>query len=114
MIPWCSSPVITVRIHFGQVSVALNDWTTDDVRERFAVLSAYRLRSECERRLEEDVDLINGRRIVVDYPLGGELPSLPYQSFIVPMPDEAPHPTKRGRFRRSWRLIHDASDTGLH
>ena len=78
---------------FGQVSVPPEDWTAADARERFAVMSAYRMHAECEDRLEDDVDLINGMRVMVGCALGTELPSLPYQAFIFPTPDGDPYPT---------------------
>lgn len=78
---------------FGQLSVPPEDWTAADIRERFAVMSAYRSRPECETRLQADIDLITGMRVMVDCALGTELPSLPSHAFIFPTPDGAPYPT---------------------
>jgi len=76
----------------GQPSLAPEDWTESDIFERFSVLSAYRLPEGCQDHLDQNVDLINGMRIMVGCALGVELPSLPSQSFIFPTPDANPYP----------------------
>ena len=54
-------------------------------------MSAYRMPPECEKRLNDDEDLINGMRVLVQCALGGELPSLPQRGLIFPTPDGPPN-----------------------
>jgi hypothetical protein len=78
---------------FGQMKLAPDDWTEADIRERLAVLSAYRLPSGCSSSVAEDQDLINGMRIVLGCLVEDELPAQPVHSYIFPLADGPPNPT---------------------
>ncbi len=77
---------------YGQVAVPPGEWTDADRFERFGVFSAYRLPAGCEQ-VKQDVDLINGMRLLVGCATGEELEPLPPRHLIFPTPDGDPYPT---------------------
>jgi hypothetical protein len=77
---------------YGQVAVPPGEWTDADRLERFGVFSAYRLPTGCDP-VEQDLDLINGMRLLVSCVTGEELERLPPRHLIFPTPDGDPYPT---------------------
>ncbi len=73
---------------YGQMSVPPPEWTAEEIRERLAVLSAYRLPAACTGRVNAGIDLINGMRTVVSCALDVELPPLGSRFYIYPLPDQ--------------------------
>ncbi len=76
----------------GQPSLPPGEWTEVDRIERFGVFSAYGLPAGCEHE-DQDMDLINGMRLLVSCVTGEELEPTPRRHLVFPTPDGDPYPT---------------------
>lgn len=67
----------------GQISKPLDQWTEDDLRERFSIFSGYRVPTHCRKALYPDITLVNSFRVVLGCVSGSEIPLLPDQNYVV-------------------------------
>lgn len=69
----------------GQLFKPLAQWNREDVRERLAIFSAYRLPARCEPA--QDISSVNAFRLILGCLFEGDLPHLATRHLLVPVPE---------------------------
>jgi hypothetical protein len=69
----------------GQLFKPLTQWTREDVWERLAIFSAYRLPARCEPA--QDISSVNAFRLILGCLFEGDLPHVASRHFLVPVPE---------------------------
>lgn len=69
----------------GQLFKPLAQWNRENVRERLAIFSAYRLPARCEPA--QDISSVNAFRLILGCLFEGDLPHLATRHMLVPVPE---------------------------
>jgi hypothetical protein len=78
--------------YYKQQLVPINDWSENQVRQQFAILSAFRLPTSCRHRLYPSISPVNTFRLVFSCLTGDELKFLPDEVVLIGAGQPSPYP----------------------